>query len=62
MEKLSGKTMTATACSQSKCEECEIQGKLLCVHQPKDLIDFYVLFVGWAIPFFSGMTENFGQD
>lgn len=55
MKKLSGKDMTAAACSQSECEECEIQGKLLCVHQPKDLIDFYVLFMGWAIPFFSGM-------
>ena len=47
--------MTAAACSQSECEGCEIQGKLLCVHKPKDLIDFYVLFMGWAIPFFSGM-------
>jgi hypothetical protein len=47
--------MTAAACSQSECEECEIQGKLLCVHKPKDLIDFYVLFMGWTIPFFSGM-------
>jgi hypothetical protein len=44
--------MTAAACSQSECEGCEIQGKLLCVHKPKDLIDFYVLFMGWAIPFF----------
>ena len=47
--------MTAAACSQPECEGCEIQGKLLCVHKPKDLIDFYVLFMGWAIPFFSGM-------
>ena len=47
--------MTAAACSQSECEGCEIQGKLLCVHKPKNLIDFYVLFMGWAIPFFSGM-------
>ena len=47
--------MTAAACSQPECEGCEIQGKLLCVHRPKDLIDFYVLFMGWAIPFFSGM-------
>ena len=47
--------MTAAACSQSECEGCEIEGKLLCVHKPKDLIDFYVLFTGWAIPFFAGM-------
>jgi len=37
------KTKSA-ACSQSECDGCEIQGKLLCVHKPKDLIDFYVLF------------------
>jgi hypothetical protein len=49
MKELSGKDMTAAACSQSECEECEIQGKLLCVHQPKDLIDFYVLLVDWTL-------------
>jgi len=54
MDKISEKT-TAAACSQSQCEGCEIQGKLVCVHQPKDLIDFFVLFMGWAIPFFAGM-------
>jgi len=54
MDKISEKT-TAAACSQSQCEGWEIQGKLLCVHQPKDLIDFFVLFMGWAIPFFAGM-------
>ena len=54
MEKISEK-MTAAACSQSDCEACDIQGKLLCVHKPKDLIDFYVLFISWAIPFFAGM-------
>jgi len=54
MEKHSGKT-TAAACSQIDCEGCEIEGKLLCLHTPKDLIDFYVLFMGWAFPFFAGM-------
>ena len=54
MDELSKKS-TAAACSQFKCDDCEIQGKLLCIHKPADLIDFYVLFMGWAIPFFSGM-------
>jgi hypothetical protein len=50
MEKLSGKDMTAAACSQSECEACEIQGKLLCVHQPKDLIDFFfIIFLSLLI-------------
>ena len=46
---------TAAACSRQTCAGCEIQGKLLCVHTPKDLIDFYVLFIGWIIPFLAGM-------
>jgi hypothetical protein len=54
MEKSTENT-TAAACSQPQCEGCEIQGKLLCVHKTSDLIDFYVLFMGWAIPFFAGM-------
>ena len=54
MDEISKKSIAA-ACSQIKCDGCEIQGKLLCVHKPADLIDFYVLFMGWAIPFFSGM-------
>jgi hypothetical protein len=50
MEKLSGKDMTAAACSQSECEACEIQGKLLWVHQPKDLIDFFfIIFLSLLI-------------
>ena len=54
MDEISKKS-TAAACSQFECDGCEIQGKLLCVHKPADLIDFFVLFMGWAIPFFSGM-------
>jgi hypothetical protein len=54
MEELSDKT-TAAACSRQDCEGCEIQGKLLCIHTPKDLIDFFVLFIGWVIPFLAGM-------
>lgn len=46
---------TAAACSRQTCEGCEIQGKLLCIHTPKDLIDFLVLFIGYAIPFLAGM-------
>lgn len=47
---------TAAACVRLTCEKCEIEGKLLCLHTFKDLIDFFVLFVGWAIPFFAGMV------
>ena len=46
---------TAAACSRPDCEGCDIQGELLCIHTPKDLIDFYVLFMGWVIPFVAGM-------
>lgn len=46
---------TAAACARQDCEGCEIQGKLLCLHTPKDLMDFYVLFTGWVIPFLAGM-------
>jgi hypothetical protein len=54
MDKDSDK-MTAAACSRQTCEGCEIQGKLLCIHTVKDLIDFYVLFMGWLVPFLAGM-------
>ena len=47
--------LTPEACSRHECEGCEIQGRLLCIHTPKDLIDFYVLFLGWFIPFLCGM-------
>jgi len=46
---------TAAACSRYTCEGCEIRGRLLCIHTGKDLADFAVLFVTWAIPFFAGM-------
>ena len=54
MDEHSDKT-TAAACSRQVCEGCEIQGNLLCIHTPKDLIDFFVLFIGWLIPFLAGM-------
>lgn len=46
---------SAAACSRQTCEGCEIQGKLMCVHTPRDLMDFWVLFMSYAIPFFAGM-------
>jgi hypothetical protein len=50
------KTPTAAACSRESCDGCEIEGKLLCIHTQKDLMDFFVLFIGWALPFFAGMV------
>jgi hypothetical protein len=47
---------TAAACCRQDCAGCEIQGKLLCIHTLKDLIDFYFLFLGWFVPFLSGMV------
>lgn len=46
---------TAAACSRQSCAGCEIQGKLMCVHTPRDLLDFGVLFMSYAIPFLAGM-------
>ncbi|UCC64785.1 MAG: hypothetical protein JSV36_07025 [Anaerolineae bacterium] len=45
-----GHKSTAAACSRQTCEGCEIQGKLLCLHTTKDLLDSAVLAVGVAIP------------
>jgi hypothetical protein len=53
-----GKKTTAAACVRQTCDGCEIQGKLLCVHTPADLIDFVVLAVAWGIPFFAGMIAG----
>ena len=50
-----GKT-TAAACSRLTCEGCEIEGKLVCIHTQRDLIDFSVLAIGWGIPFVAGMV------
>ncbi len=46
----------AAACNRETCEGCEIEGRLLCVHTQRDLLDFFVLVVAWAIPFFAGMA------
>ena len=49
---------TAAACSSESCDGCEIEGKLLCVHTRRDLMDFAVLFIGWFIPFVAGMVAG----
>jgi len=50
--------ITAAACCRQDCEGCEIQGKLLCIHTAKDLIQFYALFTVWLIPFLAGMISG----
>ena len=46
---------TPVTCSSQTCDGCDIQGKLLCNHTPRDLMDFWVLFMTFAIPFLIGM-------
>ena len=46
---------TAAACARKTCEVCEIEGKLLCIHDQQNLLNFWVFFMGFAIPFFAGM-------
>jgi hypothetical protein len=46
---------TAAACQEQDCTGCELEGKLLCIHTPADLIDFAVLVICCFIPFFAGM-------
>jgi len=48
--------LTAAACVRTSCEGCEIQGKLLCIHTKRDLMDFAVLWVMWLIPFLAGIV------
>lgn len=47
---------TAKACARQSCIDCEIDGKLLCIHTHRDLADFWVIFMGFAIPFILGMV------
>jgi len=47
---------TAAACSRLTCTGCEVQGKLLCIHTPADLLDFIVLVIPPVIPFLAGMV------
>ena len=46
---------TAAACSRQSCLGCEIEGQLLCMAGPREVVDFGVLFVNWFIPFLGGM-------
>jgi hypothetical protein len=46
---------TAAACQEMDCAGCEIEGKLLCLHTPIDLVDFAVLAIGCFIPLLAGM-------
>lgn len=37
---------------------CELDGKLICLHTKKDLLDFYVIVINIFIPFFAGMIAG----
>jgi hypothetical protein len=50
-----GQKTSAAACARQHCEGCELQGKLLCIHKGTNLLDFYVLFMSFFIPFLAGM-------
>ena len=52
---MNNQNKTAAACKRDSCQGCEIKGRLICYADLKDLADFFVLFVNWAIPFFTGM-------
>jgi hypothetical protein len=45
----------AAACSRESCVGCSLEGRLLCQHTLRDLLDFAVLAVGFFIPFVAGM-------
>ena len=38
--------------------DCEIQGDLICVATPLDLVDFGILFLNWLVPFLVGMIAG----
>jgi hypothetical protein len=46
----------AKACVKEDCTECEIYGKLMCIHTKLDLLDFFMLVLNIAVPFFLGMV------
>ncbi|MBU2551715.1 MAG: hypothetical protein KKB20_25105 [Proteobacteria bacterium] len=48
----------ARACIRESCQGCALRDRLLCRAGPADLLDFGVLFVGWAIPFFYGLVHG----
>jgi len=46
---------TAAACVRASCRGCSLQGRVLCLHEPVDLMDFAVLWLTWMLPFLAGM-------
>jgi len=46
---------TPVKCKNETCNGCSIEGKLLCNHTLSDLIDFYLLFMVFFVPFLAGM-------
>jgi len=46
---------TAAACSRGSCVGCSLEGRLLCQHTGRDLLDFALLAIAYLIPFFAGM-------
>lgn len=42
-------------CSRKACEGCELRGRLLCVADHRDVLDFFLLFAVVFVPFMAGM-------
>ncbi len=51
-------TGPAAACARSNCEGCRIQGRLICLASPGDVLDFAAPSIGWLIPFLAGMISG----
>jgi hypothetical protein len=43
-------------CIRKSCEGCELRDRLLCVADYKDVMDFFVLWMVFFIPFMAGMV------
>lgn len=48
-------TKTVAVLSRESCVGCPLEGKLLCRHLPRGLLDFGLLAVGFLVPFVAGM-------
>lgn len=48
-------TAPPITCKEKNCKDCEIEGKLLCIHTKEDYFNFAVMFLGYFIPFLTGM-------
>jgi len=46
----------ASACIRESCQNCEIYGRVICVHTKRDLLDFFVLVINLLVPFILGMV------